>query len=55
MAAIPLNPGIIKTEMLKICFGDEAEFYTPLETWGKQAVAFLLKLSPRDNGKSLSI
>lgn len=55
MAAIPVNPGIINTDMLKICFADEAELYTPLETWVEKAVPFLLKLSPRDNGKSLSI
>lgn len=55
MAAIPLNPGIINTDMLKICFGNEAEFYTPLETWVKKAVPFLLKLSPKDNGRYLTI
>lgn len=55
IATIAVNPGIIQTEMLNICFGDEAEFYTPVETWVKKAVPFLLKLSPKDNGKSLSI
>lgn len=55
MAAIPLNPGIIHTEMLEICFGDEAQFYTSIDTWVKKAIPFLLKLSPRDNGKSLTI
>lgn len=55
MAAIPLNPGIIHTDMLKICFGEEAADYTPLKKWGLQAVPFLLKLSPRDNGTPLTI
>lgn len=55
MAAIPVNPGIIHTDMLDICFGEQAAFYTPLQTWVKKAVPFFLKLSPRDNGKPLTI
>ncbi len=30
MAAIALNPGIIHTDMLDICFGSEASYYTPI-------------------------
>lgn len=55
LAAIPLNPGIIQTEMLQSCFGESAsEFPTP-ENWAARAVPFLLKLGPKDNGKSLSV
>lgn len=55
MAAIPLNPGIIHTDMLEICFGEEAADYTPLQVWGKIAVPFLLKLNASDNGKPLTV
>ncbi|WAR43978.1 SDR family oxidoreductase [Methylomonas rapida] len=55
MAAIPLNPGIIDTDMLKICFGDEAKQYPTAARWAETAVPFLLALSARDNGKPLSV
>lgn len=55
MAAIPFNPGIIDTDMLKLCFGDEAKHYPSAERWSETAVPFLLKLSARDNGTPLSV
>jgi NAD(P)-dependent dehydrogenase (short-subunit alcohol dehydrogenase family) len=55
MAAIPLSPGIIHTDMLEICFGDHAADYTPLQTWVKKAVPYILGLSAKDNGVSLSV
>lgn len=55
MAAIPLNPGIIHTDMLEICFGDHAADYTPLQTWVKKAVPYILGLSAKDNGVSLTV
>lgn len=55
MAAIPLNPGIINTEMLRSCFGDAAASYPSPAQWARVAVPFLLKLSPADNGKSLTV
>ncbi len=55
MAAIPLNPGIIHTDMLDICFGEDAAAYTPLNTWVKTAVPFILKLTAKDNGVSLTV
>ena len=54
MAAVPLNPGIIDTEMLRTCFGDSAAAYPSPEEWAKRAVPFLLRLGPGDNGKSLT-
>lgn len=54
MAAIPMNPGIINTEMLRSCFGGSAEHYPDADEWSRTAVPFLLKLSPKDNGKQLS-
>ena len=55
MAAIPLNPGIIDTDMLKCCFGQEAASYPSPERWAETAVPFLLNLNARDNGKPLSV
>lgn len=55
MAAVALNPGIIETDMLRTCFGDEASSYPSPTQWARQAVPFLLALGPSDNGKSLSV
>jgi NAD(P)-dependent dehydrogenase (short-subunit alcohol dehydrogenase family) len=54
MAAVPLNPGVINTEMLQSCFGGGAESYPEPDAWAERAVPFLLKIGPKDNGRSLS-
>ncbi len=54
MAAIPMNPGIINTEMLRSCFGGSAEHYPDAEEWSQTAVPYLLKLGAKDNGRQLS-
>jgi NAD(P)-dependent dehydrogenase (short-subunit alcohol dehydrogenase family) len=54
MAAVPLNPGIINTDMLQSAWGKGASAYPSPEKWAEKAVHFLLKLSAKDNGKSLS-
>lgn len=55
MAAIPLNPGVINTDMLATCFGGAAEGYPSAQDWAKKAVPFLLKLQPKDNGTPLTV
>lgn len=55
MAAIPLNPGIIDTDMLRSCFGSEAGHYPTADVWAKKAVPFLLGLGPADNGQPLTV
>jgi NAD(P)-dependent dehydrogenase (short-subunit alcohol dehydrogenase family) len=55
MAAIPLNPGIIDTDMLRSCFGASAASYPSPDAWARKAVPFLLNLGPSDNGESLSV
>ncbi len=55
LAAIPLNPGIIDTDMLRSCFGAEAADYPSAVEWAKRAAPFILKLGRSDNGKSLSV
>lgn len=55
MAAIPLNPGIINTDMLRSCWAEGASRYPRPEAWAAKAAPFLLQLGPKDNGKSLSV
>ena len=55
MAAIPLNPGVIYTEMLRKCWGEKATTFQKADAWAKRAGPFLLNLSARENGKSLSV
>ncbi|MBI4658187.1 MAG: SDR family oxidoreductase [Verrucomicrobia bacterium] len=55
MAAVPLNPGIINTEMLQSCFGYSAASYPTPEEWAKSAVPFLLSLNHRHNGQPLTV
>lgn len=50
MAAVPVNPGIIATEMLREVWGEGANAYPDPESWARQAVPFFLKLGPGDNG-----
>ena len=55
LAAVPLNPGVINTDMLKICFGDGAAAYPDAEAWAESAVPFMLGLGPQHNGQQLSV
>jgi len=55
MAAIPLNPGVIHTDMLETYFGEAAATCTPVKHWVEKAVPFLLGLSPKDNGVPLTV
>ena len=55
MAAIPLDPGIINTEMLRSCFGPSASRYPDATQWAEIAVPFLLSISAKDNGEPLSV
>lgn len=55
MAAVPLNPGIINTDMLRSCFGASATDFPSATEWAEMAVPFLLNLGPEDNGRSLSV
>lgn len=55
MAAIPLNPGVIDTDMLRSCWADGAAAYPKAEAWAKTAAPFILKLGPKQNGQSVSV
>ncbi len=55
LAAVPLNPGVIDTDMLRQSWGDGAGAYPKAAEWAKTAGPFLLQLGPKDNGRSLSV
>jgi NAD(P)-dependent dehydrogenase (short-subunit alcohol dehydrogenase family) len=55
MAAVPLNPGVIDTDMLRQAWGSSASSYPNADQWATRAAPFLLKLSAKDNGKSLTV
>ena len=44
MAAIPLNPGIIDTDMLRTSFGNDASGYPSPQDWAHRAVPYILQL-----------
>jgi NAD(P)-dependent dehydrogenase (short-subunit alcohol dehydrogenase family) len=55
MAAVPLNPGVIDTDMLRQCWAGGASSYPQANAWAKVAAPFILQLGAKDNGKSLSV
>jgi NAD(P)-dependent dehydrogenase (short-subunit alcohol dehydrogenase family) len=55
MCAVPVNPGIINTDMLQSCFGAHAESWPDPAAWAVQAAPFFLQLGPSDNGRSLTV
>jgi NAD(P)-dependent dehydrogenase (short-subunit alcohol dehydrogenase family) len=55
MAAVPLNPGVIDTDMLRSTFGGSAGRYPSPQEWAEKAVPFILAFNSRDNGKPLSV
>ena len=55
MAAVPLNPGVVDTDMLRSCYGGSARRYPTPKKWVEKAVPFILALNSRANGKSLTV
>jgi len=55
MAAVPLNPGIIDTDMLRSSFGSAATNYPAPRAWAETAAPFLLKINSADNGRQLTV
>jgi len=55
MAAVPLNPGVINTELLQSCFGASAEHYPTPDDWARFAVPFILGIRPTDNGRQMTV
>jgi NAD(P)-dependent dehydrogenase (short-subunit alcohol dehydrogenase family) len=55
MAAIPLNPGVIDTDMLRIAWADGASAHRKADAWAKVAAPYILKLGPAENGRSVTV
>jgi len=55
MTAVPLNPGVINTDMLRTCWPEEAASHEKPEDWAKRAAKVILALGPKDNGRPASI
>jgi NAD(P)-dependent dehydrogenase (short-subunit alcohol dehydrogenase family) len=55
MAAVPLSPGVVDTDMLRSAWGDGAASHPRPEEWAERAVPFLLGLGPEENGRSLTV
>ncbi len=55
LAALTVNPGIISTDMLAICFGEAAKDYPTPDEWVRNAGPFLEELGVEDNGKALTV
>jgi len=55
LAAVPLNPGIIDTDMLRTCFQDSAGHYPDADHWSHGAADYILALGPNDSGLSRTI
>ncbi|WP_280208019.1 SDR family NAD(P)-dependent oxidoreductase [Brevibacillus sp. AY1] len=55
MAVVALDPGgSIDTAMLQQCSPGEVETAPSPEAWSRVAVPYLLKIGPKENGKSLT-
>jgi NAD(P)-dependent dehydrogenase (short-subunit alcohol dehydrogenase family) len=55
MCAVPLNPGVINTDMLRSCFGSGAAYYPEADEWAERAVPFLLGITEDHNGMPLTV
>lgn len=54
MAAIPLSPNTVNTEMLQSCFGGGASHSPGPQEWAEIVAPWILKLGPQHNGQSPS-
>lgn len=55
LASIPLNPGIIDTDMLRTCFQESAGHYPDAKHWSYGAADYILALGTSDSGLSRTI
>ncbi len=55
MAAVPLNPGVIDTDMLRQAWAEDAATYVKPAEWAKIAAPFILQLGAKDNGRSVTV
>jgi NAD(P)-dependent dehydrogenase (short-subunit alcohol dehydrogenase family) len=55
MAAVPLSPGVIDTDMLRTCMGEAAGNSSTPSEWALEAVPCILGLTAQHNGSSLTV
>jgi NAD(P)-dependent dehydrogenase (short-subunit alcohol dehydrogenase family) len=55
LAAVAVSPGVVDTTMLRSCWADSAAACPSPEEWAPGAADFLLSLTTRHNGQSLSV
>jgi NAD(P)-dependent dehydrogenase (short-subunit alcohol dehydrogenase family) len=55
LAAIPLNPGVVNTDMLQQCFGDDAATYQNTRQWACTAAPYIVSLGPEHNGEPVTV
>lgn len=55
VAVIPMNPGIIDTDMLRSTFGGSAGDFPDADAWARRAVPFFIKLGLKDNGRPMTV
>ncbi len=55
MAAVPLNPGVIDTDMLRQWRSGSQPGHESPAAWAERAAPFILGLGPKDNGQSLNV
>ncbi|MGE3314080.1 MAG: SDR family oxidoreductase [Planctomycetaceae bacterium] len=55
MAAVALNPGIINTDMLQSCFGENADSYPDADRWSRVAAPYILSFNASHNGEPLTV
>lgn len=53
LSAVALNPGIINTDMLRSCFGEQATSYESPAIWAKKATDCLTGLGTSENGETV--
>ena len=54
ITCVALNPGVIDTDMLRSCWGENANAYKKPESWAIKAAPYILHINEKDNGASLT-
>ncbi|MGQ7844821.1 SDR family oxidoreductase [Granulosicoccus sp. 3-233] len=55
LAAIPVSPGVIDTQMLRQVWGERAGGYRTPQQWARQAAPYLLGLNASHSGQPLTV
>ena len=53
IGTVALSPGMVDTDMLRTCYGDEAASHHSAEEWASVAADYILGIGPEQSGESL--